>query len=152
MSWFSKRPPRHTHEWSVAAFDPGYTTTNGGENSQKHHLQFETCDCGERRLTGASHSPASYHTGIIKAKHRWKETNKLLLSDEADIYNNDYQCTQPPTGSKLGTYEYLPQTGIQKIISVLKSDVEFVELHNNHTLVAEAFAEFQTVVKLHEGL
>jgi hypothetical protein len=150
MSWFT---PVHKHKWYVVAFDSGYTTNYTDTNEKvSHQLTFSACDCGRRKLAGNENRPASTHASVTKAMHSWIENNKLFLSDRGDVYHDDYQCTRLPATGALGTYEYLPLTGIDKIINSLRADSDFIKLHNNNQLVQDALTEFQTVIKLHEGL
>jgi hypothetical protein len=151
MSWFTKVV--HKHTWYVVAFDSGYSTNyTDTKDNQGHQLTFSACDCGCRKIAGNENRPANNHVGVIRAMHSWIENNKLFLSDQGDIYNDDYQCTTMPVVGAVGTYEYLPITGIDKIMKSLKADSDFIQLHNNNQLVQDALAEFETVIKLHEGL
>ena len=148
MNWFKKA--LHIHTWHVIAFDDGYNTTYDEPNIQPtaHHLTFLKCDCGARKITGNEVGHASRHSGVIKAGHAWVESNELMISPQASVYNDDYQ----PSTSPIGKYSYRPLTGIQRIIASLKADEEFSKLHHDNKLVADALAEFETIIKLHEGL
>ena len=147
MGWFTQIIP-HSHTYNVVAFDHGYHTTYGDcDEKTYHHITFSKCDCGHRKVTVTP--DRTQHGPITRARHAWIEQETLRITSKADVYDDNYQQTDVQT--HINTWEYKPITGVQKIVNSLRDDQEFKQLQS-HQLVADAFAQLETVIKLHENI
>lgn len=152
-TWFQTKP-KHNHTWQTVAFDTGYYTTyTDTKQKSKHHLRFDHCiDCGARQLVveNSTIGETDNHDGVHRARHYWVTANILKLSNEADVFNYDYQMTSPASHN-IRTWEYQPITDLGKILLMLKANDEFQELCK-HKVVEDTFNQFETSLKLHENL
>ena len=146
--------PFHRHKWHVVAFDAGYLTTYTEGGKSNHQLTFEKCRCGKRRMvyhdSGYALDAARRHDKITKAKHCWVETGRLRISNEAEVYDPDYEMVSDPNHS-VRYWDYKPITEVGLILKKLKTNEEFQEMLQ-HKMIADAFGELETVIKMHEKL
>lgn len=138
------------HEYNVVAFDSSfYTQYTDTEQKRQHHLRWLRCKhCGQRHMETDG---ATRHRGVEQAKNRWVEQNIVWLTAEGEVYDPDYECVTPPTASTMGTFKFKPITGTQRLLNQLRDDPEFRKLCH-HQMVADAFGELETVVKMHENI
>lgn len=150
MSWFTKLQP-HSHTYHTVAFDPSYATIYSDKTDKNYHrVAFEKCECGHRRITFGTDSYGCHsHKGITHAKHAWIEQHKLVITSDANIYDDNYQMTSAP--GQIQQWEFKPITGVQQIVNSLRDDQEFQKLQS-HNLVAAAFEQLETMIKLHENI
>lgn len=153
------KPKVCKHKYSrVVAYDRGYHTTYTDESSLYHQVEFLECmDCGENRhvsinanFSKREQGVGKRHSSIVAAKHDWIERKRLNLTSKSDIYDDNYACTEPMT-VKVRCWEYRPVTEMEKILIMLQENDEFQELCKNQ-MVADAFGELETVIKMHEGI
>jgi hypothetical protein len=103
--------------------------------------------CGKRSFDRGG---AERHTGVEKVYNRWIEQNTITVSVIGEVYHKDYHLTKVDPG-KWQTYEYKRVTGVDQLLALLKADSEFQELLK-HQMVADAFGELETVVRMHENV
>lgn len=163
MWLFGKRDPIRKQNWSTICFDPGCSTSSNGVEIdhyvEYHHVEYRLCRItGERDvLTNTAQSQsikemAARHPSLVKAKHLWVERGELLVSKDAIVYDDDWECVVKPTDNSMGKWEYKPLTTVEQHLRNLERCAEFCELIAEHQLVADAYGEFETAVKLHSGL
>ena len=159
MWLFGKRDPVRIQNWSTVAFDDGFSSTSAYGSKIRHQLEFRLCRItGERdlridiNLSRDTRELGRRHSGINKAKHKWIENGVLLLSDSAQVYNDDWECTIKPTDKSLGRWDHKPLTTVEQHLRNMKRCEEFRKLIAEHQMVADAYGEFETAVKLHSGI
>jgi hypothetical protein len=147
----------HKHKWQVVAFDTGYCSTYADRpdlGKVYHQVSFQQCRCGERRmvieLDGSGQGSASRHKALNQAKHLWAVVGELQLSNEADVYDPDYQMISNPQ-QDVRVWRYKPVTEIDKILNMLRNTEEWKNL-SKHQMVDDALGELETAIKLHEGI
>lgn len=158
MWLFGKRDPIRRQNWSTVCFDDG-CHTNINDGKIEHHVEYRLClITGERDVrTDTAQSRriqevAAKHNSLIKARHYWIERGELLISNNAVVYNDDWTCVKPATDTSLGKWVYKPLTTVEQHLRNLERCAEFRELVAEHQMVADAYGEFETAVKLHSGL
>jgi hypothetical protein len=159
MWLFGKRDPVRKQNWSVICFDDGMTTSLGDDIKIEHHVEYRLCRItGERdvRIDVNNHKSARErslrHGTIVKAKHQWIENGILLASNKAHIFDKDWVCVEKPTSTSLGKWEYKPLTTVEKHLRNMERCDEFRKLIEEHQMIADAYGEFETAVKLHSGI
>jgi hypothetical protein len=138
------------HDWRTVAFDASFHTQYSDVNTKKlHHIRWLKCKhCDERSF---DRSTAKEHRGVEQVRNRWLEQNRIAITQEGEVYDDDYQLASPSTAKNFAEFHYQPITEVDKILRMLADNAEFQELCK-HQMVADAFGELETVVKLHENL
>lgn len=155
MSWFKPKIV-HKHDWKTVAFDVGYTTKFSDEGTpRRHHISFQECNCGKRQTTsddsGYTLSAGERHTALSKARKLWEHAGKLKLSDEADLYDDEFEMTSDPTRS-LRLWERNPiKDDVDAQMRVLKKLPSFVEMCK-HSGIEEAFGKLEVQIELHRNI
>ena len=156
MGWsIFKRNPIHVHEWKTVAYDVGYSFTDENKRKRTFNVRYEKCSCGERRFK-VDKKPDPYHevddhSSLAKSRERWVHGNYLQLTDDSEVFDADYQNTQPPGASSCGIWRYKPVTDVDVALTQLKSVPEFQKLRK-HQMVDDAFKQLETVVAMHENI
>jgi hypothetical protein len=155
--FFNKKPraPKKCNhiDTRVVAYDWGYCTKyEGDDKKESHHLTYTICrECGKNRHVSGKPAHLMIHAAMNNSILLWKENGMLALTSKCNIYDENYESTSP-SHFEIKTWKYKPMTGVGRILKTLEDDPEFIELSTSHAMVADAFGELETVIKLHEGM
>jgi len=157
---FGNRNHFKKQNWSTVCFDPGCSSIDDIDGVEVyHHVEYRLClITGERDVrTNTAHPShiqemAARHKSLVNAKHLWIERGELLVSICATVYNDDWECVRKATDTDLGKWVYKPLTTVEQHLRNLERCAEFHELITEYQIIADAYGEFKTAVKLHSGI
>jgi hypothetical protein len=130
--------PKHKHEWKTVAVTSDYTTTNTDGSSSQHVVEYQRCECDQRRLHVCHSSDArcmtraSYHAGIIHARSLWEAGNYVHT-------NINVVYTDP---------RFAPHYNIGKWEIDFRADERMSALMEENSNVKDAFDNLIAMIKL----
>lgn len=143
-------PKKCKHDLRTVAFDSSFHTIySDTKNKRNYHVKWFKCKhCGERSFDRGG---AERHSGIEQVRNRWLEQDRITLTSEGEVYDENYQIVNNPGPNQWAEYRLNPVTDVDRLLRMLADSPEFQELLK-HQMVADAFGELETVVRMHENV